>query len=61
MNHDLRLSRSTEVAVNRGLAVVLLEGVRAGIEHMKKENVPLDVIYRVILAPSLRRDTDWHH
>ncbi|PKO33178.1 MAG: hypothetical protein CVU34_14175 [Betaproteobacteria bacterium HGW-Betaproteobacteria-7] len=61
MNHDLRLSWRTEVAVNRGLALALLDGVRAGIEHMKKENVPLDVIYRVILTPSQRRDTDWRH
>lgn len=61
MNHELRLSWRTEAAVNRGLALALLEGVRAGIELMKKERVPLDVIYRVILSPSKRRDTDWRH
>lgn len=40
---------------------MLLDGVRAGVEVMKKENVPMDVIYRVLLSPSKRRETDWHH
>ena len=61
MNQHLRLYKSTEAAVNRGLAVVLLEGVRAGIEHMKREQVPEEVIYRVIMSPNRRRETDWHH
>lgn len=61
MNNRLRLYKSTELAVNRGLAAMLLEGVRAGIEVMQKENVPMDVIYRVLLSPSKRRETDWHH
>lgn len=61
MNQHLRVYKSTELAVSRGLAVVLMDGVRAGIEYMKKENVPLEVIYRVLLAPSKRRETDWHH
>jgi len=39
----------------------MLEGLRAGMEHMKKEGVPLDVIYRVIFSPSQRRPTDWRH
>jgi len=61
MDQHLRLFKSTELAVNRGLATILLDGVRAGIEQMKKENVPIDVIYRVVLSPSARRETDWHH
>lgn len=61
MNDHLRLYRSTELAVGRGLAAMLLDGVRAGIEVMKKENVPMDVIYRVLFSPGKRRETDWHH
>ena len=61
MNQHPRLFKSIELAVSRGLATTLLDGVRAGMDQMKKENVPEDVIYRVLLSPSKRRETDWHH
>ena len=61
MNSHLRLYKNTELAVTRGLAAILLDGVRAGVEIMRKENVPPEVISRVLLSPSRRRETDWHH
>lgn len=53
------LNRAIEVAVNRGLAATVLDGLPAGVEVMCKEGVPIEISKRVLLHPSSRRATDW--
>ena len=54
-----RSNKNIEAAVNRGLAAALFRGLSDGAKVMREESVPLEVARRVLLRPSLRRNTDW--
>ncbi|PRC91199.1 hypothetical protein [Solimicrobium silvestre] len=53
-----RADKDIEAAVNRGLAVALLEGVSAGAKVMYEEGVPVEISTRV-LTNHKRRSSDW--
>lgn len=55
----IRSNGEMEKAVNRGLAAACLHGVFAGADEMFKNNVPIEVVSRVLLKPELRRSSDW--
>jgi hypothetical protein len=50
-----------DLAVNKGLAAALLDGLPVGVRIMGRAGVPRQVISRVFLAPMKRRATDWKH
>lgn len=60
MQH-IRLDKRLEAAVNRGLAVMLLDGVLAGLKVMREEQVPPHVMARLILGSQFHRASDWNH
>lgn len=55
---ELRSNKTAEIAVSKGIAAISSNGVLVGIKIMREEQIPLDVIYRVILIPDRRRATD---
>lgn len=57
---SIRTNKDIEMAVNRGLAASMLNGVAVGAAVMKAEGVPLHVSTRVLGNPNQRRDSDWH-
>ena len=57
---SIRTNKDIEMAVNRGLAASMLNGMAVGAEIMKAAGVPLHVSTRVLGNPNQRRDTDWH-
>ncbi|HEX7641192.1 MAG TPA: hypothetical protein VF472_03175 [Burkholderiaceae bacterium] len=57
---SIRTNKEIEMAVNRGLAASMLNGVTIGAEIMKAAGVPLHVSTRVLGNPNQRRATDWH-
>jgi hypothetical protein len=58
---DIRLDKRLDLAVNKGLAAALLDGIAEGVRIMGRAGVPRNVISRVFLAPTRRRATDWKH
>ena len=54
-----RSNKEIEAAVNRGIAVALLEGVPAGAKVMFEAGVPMDVSTRVLVNHFKRRASDW--
>lgn len=54
-----RVNDKLEVAVNRGIAAILMQGLSEGIKVMKDNQVPVEIVARVALSPSSRRSTDW--
>lgn len=60
MTTNLRSNKSIEAAVTKGLEAAMQNGVLIGIKLMSDENVPIEVISRVILDPLCRRQADWH-
>ncbi|PRC91048.1 hypothetical protein [Solimicrobium silvestre] len=56
---DERSDMETELAVNRGLAVALLDGVREGVKIMQDEGVPIEICSRVLKNKANRRASDW--
>ena len=57
---SIRTNKDIEMAVNRGLAASMLNGMAVGAEIMKAAGVPLHVSTRVLANPDQRRGTDWH-
>ncbi|WP_428827052.1 hypothetical protein ACLIKD_02610 [Azonexus sp. IMCC34842] len=57
----VRANKDLAAAVERGLAVALLNGLSAGALAMDVEGVPLNIATRVLLHPERCRATDWHH
>ena len=57
----VRSDKHLAAAVERGLAMALLNGLPAGAFVMDVEGVPLSVAARVLLHPNRCRATDWHH
>ncbi|GEM_PF-6646658 len=57
---SIRTNKDIEMAVNRGLAASMLNGMTVGAEVMKAGGVPLHVSTRVLANPNQRRGTDWH-
>jgi hypothetical protein len=57
---SIRIDKDIEMAVNRGLAASMLNGMAVGAEIMKAAGVPLHVSTRVLANPNQRRGTDWH-
>ena len=57
----VRTNNELDVAVNRGIAAILMYGVQEGIQVMKDNKVPIPIVVRVIQGPNLRRSTDWKH
>ena len=57
---SIRTNKEIEMAVNRGLAASMLNGMAVGAAIMKAAGVPLHVSTRVLGNPNQRRDTDWH-
>lgn len=56
---SIRANKDIEMAVNRGLAASMLDGVAAGAAIMKDAGVPLHVSTRVLSHANQRRDSDW--
>lgn len=54
-----RSDKDIEAAVNRGIAVALLEGIPAGAKIMFEAGVPMDVSTRVLVNQLKRRSSDW--
>ena len=54
-----RTNKDIAAAVNRGIAVALLEGVPAGAKIMFEAGVPMDVSTRVLVNQLKRRSSDW--
>jgi hypothetical protein len=57
---SIRANKDIEVAVNRGLAASMLDGMAAGAAIMKEAGVPIEVSTRVLSNPGRRRESDWH-
>jgi hypothetical protein len=57
---SIRTNKEIEMAVNRGLAASMLNGMAVGAAIMKAAGVPLHVSTRVLGNPNQRRDSDWH-
>ena len=57
----VRADKDLAAAVERGLAVALLNGLSAGALAMDVEGIPLSIATRVLLHPERCRATDWHH
>ncbi|MBV8634852.1 MAG: hypothetical protein JO002_10210 [Burkholderiaceae bacterium] len=57
---SIRTNKDIEMAVNRGLAASMLNGMAVGAAIMKAAGVPLHVSTRVLADPNRRRGTDWH-
>lgn len=56
-----RINYKLDAAVNKGIAAILMTGVREGIKVMKENQVPVHIVARVVLGPNSRRSTDWKH
>ena len=56
-----RVNDKLEASVNKGIAAMLLTGVREGIKVMNHNQVPIQIIARVVISPKFRRSTDWRH
>lgn len=56
-----RVNTNLEVAVNRGIAALLIFGIREGIKVMRDNHVPIEIAKRIILGPNTRRASDWRH
>ena len=59
--NKVRLDYKLEAAVNKGVASMLLRGIRAGIKVMKDDRAPEYSIARVILRPESHRASGWKH
>ncbi|PRC92089.1 hypothetical protein [Solimicrobium silvestre] len=57
---DERSDTEVEIAVNRGLAVALLEGPLEGLKIMQAAGVPNEICARVLNSTTRRRASDWH-
>lgn len=55
---NARVNNHLETIVNRGIAAILLSGIRAGIKVMNEGQVPSHIIARIILSPKSHRATD---
>jgi len=56
---DARSNTEIESAVIRGVAAALLNGPQAGIQVMIREDVPYEIIFRVLGSETKRRASDW--
>jgi hypothetical protein len=57
----IRHDKNLDAAVNRGLAAAQLIDIPTGVRIMAEAGVPPEIIARVVLAPQLRRASDWRH
>jgi len=58
-DQHFRSNKEIEAAVNRGLAVAMMDDMLQGANVMRHQGVPAHVVNRVLLVPTLRRSTDW--
>ena len=56
-----RVNDKLEALVNKGIATILMTGMREGIKVMNHNQVPIQIIARVVISPKFRRSTDWRH
>ncbi len=56
---DERTHPDVEMAVNRGIAAAMLEGVSEGLKVMEEAGVPRNISVRVLNSKSRRRASDW--
>ena len=56
-----RVNDKLEASVNKGIAAILMSGVREGIKVMNHNQVPIQIIARVVISPNFRRSTDWRN
>ena len=53
-----RVNGKLEASVNKGIAAIIMTGVREGIKVMNHNQVPIQIIARVVISPKYRRSTD---
>ena len=56
---DERTDGVVEMAVNRGIAAAVLEGVPKALEIMTEAGVPKNIALRVLYSKTRRRASDW--
>jgi hypothetical protein len=56
---DERSHPDVELAVNRGIAAAVLDGVPEGLKIMEEAGVPKSISVRVLNSKARRRSSDW--
>jgi len=56
---DERTDGDVELAVNRGIAAAVLEGVPKALEIMSEAGIPKNISLRVLNSKTRRRASDW--
>ncbi len=56
---DERSHPDVELAVNRGIAVAVLEGVPKALKMMDDAGIPKNISHRVLNSKTRRRASDW--
>jgi len=56
---DERSHPDVELAVNRGIAAAVLEGIPEGLKIMEEAGVPKSISIRVLNSKARRRSSDW--
>jgi hypothetical protein len=56
---DERSNSEVEMAVNRGIAAAVLEGVPEGLKIMEEAGIPKNISVRVLNSKTRRRSSDW--
>jgi|GEM_PF-5006379 hypothetical protein len=56
---DERTHTDVELAVNRGIAAAVLEGIPEGLKIMEEAGVPKSISVRVLNSKARRRASDW--
>lgn len=56
---DERSHPDIEMAVNRGIAAAILEGVPEGLRIMEEAGIPKNISVRVLNSKTRRRASDW--
>ncbi|TDK67133.1 hypothetical protein [Sapientia aquatica] len=59
VRHDQRTDNETSNAINRVLAITLLDGKPAGKRQIKREHIPIGISSRVMADQAKRRASDW--
>jgi len=56
---DERMDDGVEIAVNRGIAAAVLDGVPKALEIMQEAGIPKNISLRVLNSKTRRRSSDW--
>ena len=56
---DERSHADVELAVNRGIAAAVLEGIPEGLKIMEEAGIPKSISVRVLNSKTRRRASDW--